>query len=131
MTQDVRRLPLVFVRAWSLRATPLTLCRVTLWSFLALVVTTTIADADLWGHLRFGLDMLASKALHTTDPYSFTADRPWVNHEWLSELLMGISYNLFGSTGLGVLKVAAIGVVLATLIAVARQEQARRLARDL
>jgi hypothetical protein len=102
-----------------------------MWAFIALVVTTTIADADLWGHLRFGLDVLASKSLHTSDPYSFTADRPWINHEWLSELLMAGAYATLGSLGLGLLKVATIGIVFTTLAATAREEHARPLARDL
>jgi hypothetical protein len=108
----------------------MTLCRVTLWGFLALLVTTTIADADLWGHLRFGLDILASKALHTTDPYSFTADRPWVNHEWLAELLMGATYTILGASGLGLLKLCGVLVVAGTLLVVARQENAPPVARD-
>jgi hypothetical protein len=119
------------MRAWVRHATPVVLCRLTLWAFLALLVSTTLADADLWGHLRFGLDMLASKALHTSDPYSFTADRPWLNHEWLSELLMGIAYTWLGPLGLGLLKLAAIGVVTATLVRVAVDEHATPLARDL
>ena len=91
-------------RLWTLHATPLTFCRITLWSFIALLVTTTLADPDLWGHLRFGLDMLAAKSVHSTDPYSFTADRSWINHEWLAELLMGAAYQTLGTVGLGGLK---------------------------
>ena len=64
-----------------LAATPATFLRVTIWTFVAVLVTTTLADPDLWGHLRFGLDMIESRALHTVDPYSFTADRPWINHD--------------------------------------------------
>jgi len=115
----------------SLRASPLDVCRVTLWSFLALLVTTTIADADLWGHLRFGLDLLASKTLSSSDPYSFTADRPWVNHEWLSELLMAIAYRALGPAGLGVLKVAVISIIVAVLWLIAKDVGARPFARDL
>jgi len=66
--------------------------------------TVTRADADLWGHVRFGLDTLRAHALTSTDPYSFTQDRPWVNHEWLSELQMGLAYAALGSTGLALLK---------------------------
>jgi hypothetical protein len=106
------------------------LCRVTLWSFIALMVTTTMADADLWGHLRFGLDMVATKSLHSSDPYSFTADRPWINHEWLSELLMGLAYSSLGTLGLGLLKLGVIGIIAAILFAVARAERARPVARD-
>src|SRR5437868_765186 len=83
---------------WSIRATPATLCRVALWAFALILVTKTAADPDLWGHLRFGLDTLASKSAYAADRYSFTADRPWINHEWLAELLMAIGY-----TGLGAL----------------------------
>ena len=118
-------------RARLLHATPLTFCRLTLWSFLALLVTTTLADADLWGHLRFGLDILGAKSLHTTDPYSFTSDRAWINHEWLSELLTAIAYRAFGTLGLGLLKLGMIAIVLTVLFAVARREQAPPLARDL
>ncbi len=107
------------------------LCRVTLWSFLALLITTTMADADLWGHLRFGLDILATKALSTVDPYSFTADRPWINHEWLSELSMAIAYRALGPLGLGLLKISMIAIILTVLLAVARDVEARPVARDL
>ena len=46
----------------------------------------TKADADLWGHVRFGRDILRG-GIHDGDPYSFTSDIPWVNHEWLAEVL--------------------------------------------
>ena len=118
-------------RGWSIRATPATLCRVSLWAFLAVLVTTTSADADLWGHLRFGLDILASKSIHTTDLYSFTADRAWINHEWLSELLMGIGYTGLGVLGLNCLKLGVVGVVGGIALIIARQEHASPLARDL
>ena len=81
--------------------------------------------------MRFGLDLLASRTLHTADPYSFTADRPWVNHEWLAELLMGLSYSWLGPLGLGLLKASVVAVVGVTLFAVAREEKAQPLARDL
>jgi len=113
------------------RATPLDLCRVGLWCLLTVIVTMTFADPDLWGHLRFGLDMLATGALHTTDPYSFTADRPWVNHEWLAELLSAAAYARLGSAGLALLKLAAILTVGTVLWVVAAREGARPPARDL
>jgi len=116
---------------WLTEATPLLLCRVALWAFVCLLVTRTLADADLWGHLRFGLDMIAAKSLPLVDTYSFTSDRPWVNHEWLAELLTAAAYIALGSPGLVLLKVAVIGVIAAILFAVAREEQADPVARDL
>lgn len=112
----------------SIRATPAALCLVTLWAFLALLITNTSADADLWGHLRFGLDMLASASIHAVDRYSFTADRAWVNHEWLAEWLMAVSYAGLGALGLNLLKLAVIVVVGGIALAVARQEQASPIA---
>jgi hypothetical protein len=66
--------------------------------------TLTWTDTDLWGHTRFGLDILRDHQLPSVDPYSFTQDKPWVNHEWLSELEMGIAYRVAGPTGLALLK---------------------------
>ena len=74
------------------------------WIVVALIVlpiiVRTVADPDLWGHTRFGLDMLATHTLPSGDPYSFTQDIPWINHEWLSELMMGGAYRAAdGRTG--------------------------------
>jgi len=66
--------------------------------------TYTVADPDLWGHLRFGLDTLQTWSLPSVDPYSFTQDKPWVNHEWLSELMTAAAWTLGGTAGLALLK---------------------------
>lgn len=59
------------------------------------------ADPDLWGHIKFGKDLWISKAIHHLDIYSYTAyGREWINHEWLSEILMYMAYNIAGSPGL-------------------------------
>lgn len=92
-------------------------------TLLWLLITQTVADADLWGHLRFGLDLLHTHHLPQWDTYSFTADRPWVNHEWLAELMMGIAYSAAGSLGLNLLKLASIAIVAAVVMAVARRER--------
>lgn len=73
----------------------------------------TSADPDLWGHLRFGLDIVAARALPTADVYAFTSDRPWINHEWLSEVLMAVSYSAAGTSGLLTLKLALLAIFLA------------------
>jgi hypothetical protein len=59
------------------------------------------ADTDLWGHIIFGKDLWATKVFQRFDLYSFTAlGSEWVNHEWLSELMMYLAYRTFGSPGL-------------------------------
>jgi hypothetical protein len=73
--------------------------------------TFTAADPDLWGHVRFGLDALHTHRLTTADPYSFTQDEPWIDHEWLSEVLMAAVWTV-GSAGLALLKGTLTFVVL-------------------
>jgi len=65
------------------------------------------ADPDLWGHLKFGEAAWMQKALPATDPYSYTAQGlPWVNHEWLAEIIYYLIYAALGSTGLLIFKLA-------------------------
>jgi hypothetical protein len=75
-----------------------------IWALLLAVALPTHVDPDLWGHLRFGLDWLSTRTLSYEDPYSFTQDRPWINHEWLSEAAMAVAYRLLGVPGLVALK---------------------------
>ncbi len=83
---------------------------------LAPLLVRTYADPDLWGHVRFGLDMLATHTLPRIDPYSFTQDIPWVNHEWLSELIMGAAYRSAGPIGLVVLKTMLLVAFAALMV---------------
>jgi hypothetical protein len=78
-------------------------------------VTLTRADPDLWGHVRFGGDIIDSGTIRVPETYSFTSDRPWINHEWLSEVLMAGAYRTAGSAGLVLLK---LGVIAASLGAI-------------
>ncbi len=83
-----------------------------------LIVAATLvtrADADLWGHVRFGLDILETWRLPSEDPYSFTQDKPWVNHEWLSELVMGAAFAAAGPVGLVLLKGGLLTATLSVL----------------
>ena len=82
-------------------------CILPVW--LVLVITHTAADADLWGHLRFGADAIASRSLALVDRYSFTADARWINHEWLAEVLLAALYAVGGAVGLNALKLAVLG----------------------
>lgn len=82
------------------------------WPLLLVTAALTYADPDLWGHVRFGQDILTSRTLPRIDPYSFTQDRPWVNHEWLSEVVMALCYRLGGMLGLVGLKILVVGFAL-------------------
>jgi hypothetical protein len=84
-----------------------------------------VVDPDLWGHLRFGLDLLETGRLTSEDPYSFTQDVPWINHEWLSELLFAVAYRAGGVIGLIVLKTIVLGLTAWLLSGVARRADPR------
>jgi hypothetical protein len=65
----------------------------------------TFADADVWGHIRFGQGMLKAGHLILYDPYSYSAPgHLWRNHEWLSEVIFALVYNALGVFGLELLK---------------------------
>ena len=83
---------------------PLILPRLVIWAVLLGVLSYTVADPDLWGHVRFGVDILRQQGLPAVDPYSFTSHRPWINHEWLAEVGMAAAYLAAGPVGLSILK---------------------------
>ena len=57
---------------------------------LALAASLTpIRNYDFWWHLKTGSLILSREAVPRVDPFSFTAvEAPWVDHEWLSQVLM-------------------------------------------
>ena len=74
------------------------------------------ADPDLWGHLKFGQDLWKAGAIPLLDPYSFTVHGgPWINHEWLAELICFGCYHFFSSAGL-LLGKLAIGLFILGLM---------------
>ena len=89
---------------------------------LLFVFSATLADFDLWGHVRFGGDIVRTGSVTDTDPYSFTSDRKWVNHEWLSEVAMFTVYSAAGAPGLVSLKLALVALTfLVVAFALTRQ----------
>jgi hypothetical protein len=75
-----------------------------------------VTDPDVWWHLRTGQLMLQNHNVFHTDPYSFTRlGQPWVNHEWLSEILI---FGLYRVSGFGGLMVGFAAVIASTLLLV-------------
>ncbi|HVA40832.1 MAG TPA: hypothetical protein VNF49_09215, partial [Candidatus Binataceae bacterium] len=76
------------------------------------------ADTDLWGHVRFGQVMLGTGHLIRADIFSYSAPgQPWINHEWLSEVVMALSYGAMGVVGLKLMKFLCAGAIMALLAA--------------
>jgi hypothetical protein len=80
---------------------------------LIVFAARTQVDPDLWGHVRFGGDIVSAGRVLKSDPYSFTSDREWVNHEWLSEVIMFSAYAILGQAGLVLLKALMVLLTLA------------------
>ena len=67
-----------------------------------------IVDPDFWWHLRTGQLIDQTRSIPNADPFSFTAAaKPWIAHEWLSELFIFKSFEL-GSYGLLIFIFSAI-----------------------
>jgi hypothetical protein len=67
----------------------------------------TEADPDLWGHLRFGLDLLDTGRIVRPDSYSYlTGGQVWINHEWLAEAITALAWRGGGAPAVVALKVA-------------------------
>ena len=88
---------------------------------LGVLMGPTSADADLWGHVLFGLDILHSGRLPAVDPYAFTSDVAWVNHEWLAEAIFALGYRTAGAIGLIAVKLA----ILCAIVIVAQRSLER------
>jgi hypothetical protein len=73
-------------------------------------------DGDTFWHVAAGRWMFAHSAVPATDPFSYTfVGRPWMAHEWLSEVGMAAAWLLAGWSGVMLLTGAAAGVLAAAL----------------
>jgi hypothetical protein len=58
-------------------------------------------DPDLWGHVKYGQEVLADGSLPATATHTYTAiDYRWINHENLTEIVLALVYEHFGVVGL-------------------------------
>jgi hypothetical protein len=86
---------------------------------IAIASSNNFADPDLWGHVRFGQAALSAGHVIRSDPYSYSVPgHAWLNHEWLSEVIMALSYKALGAFGLELMKLACAAVTM-TLLAIA------------
>jgi hypothetical protein len=73
-------------------------------------------DGDTFWHVAAGRWMLAHGAVPATDPFSYTfVGRPWMAHEWLSEVAMAGAWRAAGWSGVMMLTGAATGALAAAL----------------
>jgi hypothetical protein len=80
----------------TLRGTQIAFSVVLLLGLLGMTARNA-TDPDLWWHLRTGKWIVETGHVPHTDPFSFTqTGKPWVSHEWLTEVVF---YELWGYGG--------------------------------
>ena len=85
---------------------------------LAIVIgaAKNFADPDLWIHVLAGQRMVHEGHILLRDSYSYAAPAlPWHNHEWLAEIVLGMSYQWLGVCGLKLVKLACTTVTMLAL----------------
>lgn len=64
-------------------------------------VVRTLADDDIWWHLRNASQLIQTHHFIRADSWTFTvAGQPWVNPEWLGELPFYLAHQWLGERGL-------------------------------
>ena len=79
---------------------------------LFIMAARSVTDPDVWWHLRTGQLIIQNHRVFHTDPYSFTKfGQPWIDHEWLSQILI---FGLYRLGGWGALMAGFAAVIAAT-----------------
>jgi hypothetical protein len=93
---------------------------------LVCVHLATVADPDVWWHLRTGQWVMQHGSVPRTEPFSiFGAGKPWVAYSWLFEVLIFRLFQWLGMTGL---VAYTVGMLVAITVALHRMN--RRLQAD-
>jgi tetratricopeptide (TPR) repeat protein len=65
-----------------------------LFCLVFLMAHRALFDLDIWLHLKAGEYIVKTRAVPTSDIFSFTMQgKPWVDHEWLFQALVYLIYN--------------------------------------
>ncbi|MDD5137581.1 MAG: hypothetical protein PHG72_02050 [Candidatus Omnitrophica bacterium] len=71
------------------------------FAILSIYCSREIADLDIWLHLKTGEIIAKTGCVPLNDIFSFTmSGKPWINHEWLFQLLAFLSFRAGGPDGL-------------------------------
>ena len=69
--------------------------------FIIAFLRPVLSDGDSWWHLAAGKWILAHQQVPSTDPFSHSRPgAPWHPQEWLSEVLMWLTFSRWGWEGL-------------------------------
>lgn len=90
--------------------------------FTVLFISIVLSDPDYFWHLSAGQYIWENKALPSADIFSYTfADKPWVLHEWLFEIILFGIYSLSGGVGVKLFTAAFATVTVLVAYAIAKR----------
>ncbi|MBI3843262.1 MAG: hypothetical protein HY292_01360 [Planctomycetes bacterium] len=93
--------------------------------FVLALSITPLASDDVWINIKAGERIWRQHAIPAVDDYSFTqAGSPWVNHEWLANVVFWATWEAGGVNGLIFLKAALLLLTALVLLRFARAEEA-------
>ena len=90
-----------------------------IFAYAVLFASRPLSDADFWWHLKTGEYIVGTGIVPRSDFFSFTNyGKPWVAHEWLSEVIFYVIYSRLGFNAL--ILIFAVITALAFWIALKR-----------
>jgi len=88
-----------------------------LFGLVAFVANVEIKDLDLWLHLGMGKLIWQTNLIPDVDILSCSiAGAPWVNHEWLFQILIYNIFNAWGPDGLLKMQIVVVCLTMAILV---------------
>ena len=89
-----------------------------LFAALFAMAARTPADTDTWWHLQAGRVTLESGHILQSDVFSHTRQgQPWINHSWLSQVILYLLFKNFYCFGLGLFQALVVAVAFAFVYA--------------
>ena len=83
-----------------------------------------LSDADTGWHIRAGEFIWATSSVPKHDLFSFITPSPyWINHQWLSEVIMALVYQSLGLTGVVIFFALLISLSYSILFKLMQKEQ--------
>lgn len=79
--------------------------------FVIIQTTSGIFDTDIWLHLKTGKLIVKNFDVPHVDPYSFaTSGIRWINHSWLFQVIVYLTYRFFDLDGLVMLQTLLVAL---------------------
>lgn len=89
---------------------------VALVTTVVIFANRSIADPDIWWHLRNAQELLRTGRFVRADAYSFTVrGAAWINHEWLGEIPYYLGWRFVGLRGLYLVMALALVAIFLLL----------------